>query len=61
MDSMVQVAEGVWNCTTAVELAAKLNVEVPIAQEVHNVVHEGKNATEAVQDLLSRDPKPESA
>ena len=60
MDSMVQVAEGVWNCTTAVQLASELAVEVPIAEEVHNVVHEEKDPREAVQSLLSRDPKPET-
>lgn len=59
MDSMVQVAEGVWNCTTAVELASKQGVDVPIAEEVHQVVHEGKDPREAVQALLTRDPKPE--
>lgn len=59
MDSMVQVAEGVWNCTTAVQLASKLGVDVPIAEEVHQVVHEGKNPREAVHSLLNREPKPE--
>ena len=59
MDSMEQVAEGVWNCTTAKELAAETGVAVPITDEVHAVVHGGKDPRTAVQDLLRRDPRPE--
>ncbi len=57
--SMAQVAEGVWNCATAVDLARKLDVDVPISEEVHAVVHEGKDPRQAVQDLLTREPRPE--
>ena len=59
MGSMEQVAEGVWTCSTARELAASLEVDAPITNEVHAVVHEGKDPQSAVQDLLARDPKPE--
>jgi glycerol-3-phosphate dehydrogenase (NAD(P)+) len=54
-----QVAEGVWNCSNAKELAAEVGVEVPITDEVHAIVHEGKSPRDAVNDLLARDPRPE--
>ena len=59
MASMEQVAEGVWTCGTAQALAKSLGVEAPITDEVHAVVHGGKDPREAVQDLLGRNPRPE--
>ncbi len=59
MDSMVQVAEGVWNCENAFALAQNVGIEVPITHEVTAVVHKGKNPREAVESLLARDPRPE--
>ncbi|MBU1693023.1 MAG: NAD(P)H-dependent glycerol-3-phosphate dehydrogenase, partial [Verrucomicrobia bacterium] len=59
MKSMQQVAEGVWTCGAARDLARGLEVEVPITEEVCAVVHEGKNPRQAVMDLMARDPKPE--
>jgi glycerol-3-phosphate dehydrogenase (NAD(P)+) len=59
MGSMKMVAEGVWNCQAAKELADKLGVTVPITEQVNSVVHEGKDPREAVMDLMTRAPKPE--
>lgn len=59
LKSMEQVAEGVWTCTTARELARKQKVAVPIIDEVHAVIYEGKNPRKAVEALMSREPKPE--
>jgi len=59
MASMQMVAEGVWNCQAAKELANKLGVPVPITEQVNAVVHEGKDPRKAVMDLMSRAPKPE--
>ena len=59
MGSMKMVAEGVWNCQAAKELAEELGVPVPITEEVNAVVHEGKSPRQAVMDLMSRAPKPE--
>ncbi len=59
MASMKMVAEGVWNCQAAKELADDLGVAVPITEEVNAVVHAGKNPRQAVIDLMSRAPKPE--
>lgn len=60
LNSMEQVAEGVWTCASARLLAGERAVEMPIAEEVYAIVHEGKNPLEAVQALLTRDPKPET-
>lgn len=56
---MEQVAEGVWTCRSARDIAAEAGVRSPIIDEVHAVVHEGKDPSEAVQALLERDPRPE--
>ncbi len=54
-----QVAEGVWNCANALELAHEAGIDVPITEEVHAIVHEGKDPKRAVNDLLTREPRPE--
>lgn len=59
MGSMKMVAEGVWNCQAAAELAAEKGVSVPITEQVNAVVHGGKDPRQAVIDLMSRAPKPE--
>jgi glycerol-3-phosphate dehydrogenase (NAD(P)+) len=59
MTSMKMVAEGVWNCQAAKELADQLGVPVPITEQVNAVVHEGKDPRQAVMDLMTRTPKPE--
>ncbi len=56
---MEQVAEGVANSASALALAEAHGVEVPITQEVNDVIHRGKNPKLAVQALLTRDPRPE--
>jgi len=59
MASMKMVAEGVWNCQAAKELADELGIPVPITEQVNAVVHEGKDPRQAVLDLMARAPKPE--
>lgn len=61
MSGMKMVAEGVWNCQAAKELAGQLGVSVPITEQVNAVVHEGKDPRQAIRDLMTRAPKPESA
>ena len=60
MAGMKMVAEGVWNCRAAKELAEQHGIPVPITEQVNAVVHEGKDPRQAVMDLMSRAPKPES-
>ncbi len=52
---MKMVAEGVKTSKVVVELAARYGVEMPIAEEVYRVIHEGRPATEAYRGLLRRD------
>jgi glycerol-3-phosphate dehydrogenase (NAD(P)+) len=59
LDRMQQVAEGVWNCTTVRDIARELEVDVPITEQVHATLHEGKDPRTAVQELLGREPRPE--
>ncbi|MEN7972406.1 MAG: NAD(P)H-dependent glycerol-3-phosphate dehydrogenase [Verrucomicrobiota bacterium] len=59
MAGMKMVAEGVWNCQAAKELADELGVPVPITEQVNAVVHEGKDPRQAVMDLMTRAPRPE--
>jgi glycerol-3-phosphate dehydrogenase (NAD(P)+) len=56
---MVMVAEGVNTAKSALILAKKVNVEVPIIEEVHCVLFENKSAKNALKSLLSRSAKPE--
>lgn len=59
LSEMTAVAEGVETAKAVHELAHRHGVEMPISEQVHAIVHEGKSAADAVRDLMSRDPKPE--
>lgn len=59
MASMKMVAEGVWNCSAAKELADKQGVEMPITEQIYKVVQEEKDPREAVLDLMRREAKSE--
>ncbi len=54
-----QVVEGVRTTQDARLLADKYQVEMPIVDQVYNVLYHTKSPIEAVQDLLSRSPKQE--
>jgi glycerol-3-phosphate dehydrogenase (NAD(P)+) len=51
---MTQVAEGVRNTPSTLELARSVGVEMPITTEMHALLFEGKPAREAMVDLMSR-------
>lgn len=53
------VAEGVSTAREVVCLADKLGIEMPITQAVNSILHHDVPAAEAVEMLLSRDPKSE--
>jgi glycerol-3-phosphate dehydrogenase (NAD(P)+) len=59
IQEMNMVAEGVKSSSVVVQLAAQHGVEMPIAEQVRAVCHEGKTAEEALLSLLSRTPKAE--
>lgn len=53
------VAEGVSTAREVARLASELGIEMPITQAVDAILHRDVPAAEAVEQLLSRDPKPE--
>jgi glycerol-3-phosphate dehydrogenase (NAD(P)+) len=54
-----QVIEGATNAGIVYNLAKKLNVEMPIVEQVYLTLYENLPASEAVKALLSRYPKAE--
>lgn len=54
LGDMQQVAEGVWTARGVHELAQSRNIEMPVTQEVHRILFEGKNVRQAVEDLMNR-------
>jgi len=54
------VAEGVFTTTAAVGLARSRGVEMPITEQMHAILHEGKSPKEAIQKLMSRTGKSET-
>lgn len=57
--SMRSVAEGVETSQSAMELSMKLGVEMPITEQVYQVIYQGKSPKEAAKDLMNRTLKPE--
>ncbi len=56
---MKMVAEGVKTTKSAWLLAKKMNVDMPILEQIYQVIYEDKPCADAVKDLLSRDQKEE--
>ncbi|MEO9222992.1 MAG: NAD(P)H-dependent glycerol-3-phosphate dehydrogenase [Mycobacteriaceae bacterium] len=54
-----QVAEGAKSCSAITQLAASRGVEVPLADGVHRVCHDGLPAEVLAAELLGRSTKPE--
>jgi glycerol-3-phosphate dehydrogenase (NAD(P)+) len=54
------VAEGVFTTTAAVGLAHARKVEMPITEQMHAILHQGKSPREAIQDLMMRSGKSET-
>jgi glycerol-3-phosphate dehydrogenase (NAD(P)+) len=56
---MTNVAEGIFTTEAAVALAKRAGVELPIAEQIHAVLFEGKPVAAAIEDLMQRDAKDE--
>jgi len=54
-----QVAEGVKSCSALAQLAASRGVDVPLADGVHRVCHDGLPVQVLAAELLGRSTKPE--
>ena len=57
MDEVKMVVEGVYSAKAAMGLAEKYQVQLPIIEQVNQILFEGKAADEAVKDLMLRDKK----
>jgi glycerol-3-phosphate dehydrogenase (NAD(P)+) len=57
--SMKMVAEGVKTTNAAVDLARRYSVEMPIAEQMYQVLHEGVSPKRAIQTLMERSLKGE--
>jgi len=53
------VAEGIFTTTAAVGLARARGVEMPITQQMHAILHEGKAPRDAIFELMTRSGKKE--
>ena len=59
MDEVKMVVEGVYSAKAALALAKKYDIELPIIEEVNQVLFDDKPAKEAVKDLMIREKRPE--
>lgn len=57
MDEVKMVVEGVYSAKAAMGLAKKYSVELPIIEQVNEVLFNNKSAASAVKDLMLRDKK----
>jgi glycerol-3-phosphate dehydrogenase (NAD(P)+) len=54
------VAEGIFTTTAAVGLAHARAVEMPITEQMHAILHQGKTPRDAIHELMSRSSKSET-
>lgn len=59
LNSMVMIAEGVQTSISVKKLSEKLNIEMPVSEEVYEILHKGKDARESIRSLLNRPLKDE--
>lgn len=60
VEEIHMVTEGITCAAAAYELSGKTGVEMPIVREAYRVLYEGKNAKQAVTELMQRDKKEEN-
>lgn len=60
LDEVGMVVEGVKACRAFYELKEKINVSMPITDVLYKVLFQGKDAKEAVRELMLRDKKNET-
>lgn len=59
-EEMNEVAEGVLTTRSACALAQRMNVELPITEQVHRILFEDVRPQEVLESLLSRRLRPET-
>lgn len=61
MKKVNMVVEGVYSAKSAVKLAQKYDTELPIIEQVNQILFEGKDPKEAVSNLMLRDSRQENS
>jgi glycerol-3-phosphate dehydrogenase (NAD(P)+) len=56
---MGQVAEGVRSTRSVRDLAARIGVELPIVEQVYEMLYHAKSPQVVVEELMTRESKPE--
>ena len=59
LNGMLQVAEGVTTCASALTLARRHSVPVPIIEQIDAILRHGQSPLDAVRSLMARPPRPE--
>lgn len=59
LPEMSQVAEGIFTAPSIRTQALQMNIDLPIIEQVYQVLQNGKNPKTAVQDLMNRAPRKE--
>ena len=59
LDSTAMVAEGVETTKAALDLAHRESIEMPIIEQMHAILYQGKPPRDALRDLMERSLKPE--
>ncbi|MEI7640390.1 MAG: NAD(P)H-dependent glycerol-3-phosphate dehydrogenase [bacterium] len=59
LNSMEMVAEGVKTTLSAYKLSKKYKVEMPITEEIYNILYNDKSAKDSIKSLMTRSPKSE--
>ncbi len=59
LGGMASVAEGVWSAKAVLALARKHGVDMPIVEQVHAILFDGKGPKDALRDLMKRGPRAE--
>lgn len=54
LESMVQVAEGVWTAKSVHELSKKLKIDMPVTTEIYQILFHDEDIEQAVHDLMHR-------
>lgn len=59
MDEVKMVVEGVYSAKAAIGLGRKYQIEMPIVEQVNEILFEGKKVCDAVKELMHRESKEE--
>ena len=59
MKEVKQVVEGVYSAKAALGLATKYNVDMPIVEQINEVLFNNKTVAQGMRDLLDREKKQE--